>query len=446
MRTTPQWTEFRHYPAITGTMLLAVLVSVWWWTGGSIDMLDENSMLARGQVWRLLTSALPHVNFWHLIFNLYWCWVFGTAVEGAFGHLRTVGILALLAIGSGAADYAVLDGGVGLSGVGYGLFGLLWVLHRRDPRFADALDPQTVVMFIGWFIFCIVATYTRVMPVANVAHGMGALLGVVIGYAISLPQHRKVVSVAATVMVVVSILGATILRPWTNLSATAGHDAAARGYVALMTGHNEEAVDWYTYAAKLSPREATNWFSLGLALQRTGRDAEALADLSKAIELDPKNGLAYRTRGVLRYDRQAWEEALADFRKAVELDLNDDYGRIYISLVRARLGETEAAAKELQDYLKLRQGKAEDWAAKVCGFLAGQMTEDEFLKAAGSTDAKVDSEQHCEAYFYVGTKWLLEGDKATAKDYFEKCLATGQRMFTEYESAMAELKLLKGEK
>jgi hypothetical protein len=34
---------------------------------------------------------------------------------------------------------------------------------------------------------------------------------------------------------------------------------------------------------------------------------------------------------------------------------------------------------------------------------------------------------------------LLAGDKATAADYFKKCLATEQRDFTEYQLAESEL-------
>jgi lipoprotein NlpI len=74
--------------------------------------------------------------------------------------------------------------------------------------------------------------------------------------------------------------------------------------------------------------------------------------------------------------------------------------------------------------------------------LAGQVTEADFLKAATSVDKAKDAEQHCEAYYFAGTKRLLDGDKATAQDYFEKCVATGVKNFTEYQSAVAELKRL----
>src|SRR5436309_2497422 len=83
---------------------------------------------------------------------------------------------------SGALEFGFSDGGVGLSGVGYGLFGLLWILSKRDHRFADAVDARTIQTFIIWFFVCIATTIMHVMQVANIAHGGGAALGILTGY------------------------------------------------------------------------------------------------------------------------------------------------------------------------------------------------------------------------------------------------------------------------
>ena len=112
--------------------------------------------------------------------------------------------------------------------------------------------------------------------------------------------------------------------------------------------------------------------------------------------------------------------------------------------MRARLGEQDAATKELQAYLENRKsGVPNDWPLKTCSFLTGQLTEPEFFKAAENLDKQTDDEQHCEAYLVAGTKRLVEGDKNTASDYFKKCLATGCNNFDEYSDATAELKHLK---
>jgi membrane associated rhomboid family serine protease len=167
----------QKHPVISGTALLAIGVTVAWWTGTSISPLLDSAEIRRGQIWRLATSTFPHVNFLHLAFNVYWLWVFGTAVERAFGHLRTVLLMLFLAVASSTWDFALTDGGLGLSGVGYGLVGLLYVLSQYDERFRGSIDKSTVNLFIGWFFFGVFATATHMFNVANGAHGTGALFG-----------------------------------------------------------------------------------------------------------------------------------------------------------------------------------------------------------------------------------------------------------------------------
>jgi HEAT repeat protein len=167
-------------------------------------------------------------------------------------------------------------------------------------------------------------------------------------------------------------------------------------------------------------------------------------DCTVTLAEDPTNGATYHDRGCLYYDSRAFTNALADFQKAGELGSdNRDYSHYRIWLIRARLGEKDAATRELASYLARRpQGKP--WALNVGRFLAGQMTEVDFIAAAADPNGQTDREQHCEAWFYAGMKRLLAGDKTTAADYFQKCRATDVKSFEEYDSAGAELKFLAG--
>src|SRR5690348_7485629 len=149
--------DILYYPVTTSVAAAALVVTGLWWSGQEIDWLVTNVRVwEKWELWRALTSTLPHVNFYHLAFNLYWFWVFVTLVERVYGHLRFAGVVALLALGSSLAEFSLSEGGVGLSGVGYGLWGMLWVLNRRDPRFAGAVDRETTRIFAAWFLVCIV--------------------------------------------------------------------------------------------------------------------------------------------------------------------------------------------------------------------------------------------------------------------------------------------------
>jgi Tfp pilus assembly protein PilF len=170
----------------------------------------------------------------------------------------------------------------------------------------------------------------------------------------------------------------------------------------------------------------------------------AIRSYTRMIQDLPQNGRAYYDRGCFYYDTYQFTNALADFRKACELGSDaQDYSCFRIWLIRARLGEKDAATQELATYLEHRNvEKSNDWPLKVGHFLTGQLSEADFLEAAADTNAKTDQEQHCEAYFYAGMKHLLESDKTTAADYFKKCLATNVKYFGEYQSAEAELRRL----
>jgi lipoprotein NlpI len=156
--------------------------------------------------------------------------------------------------------------------------------------------------------------------------------------------------------------------------------------------------------------------------------------------------VGYVLRGNTHYVKQEWTDALADFRSACELSRNrsnEDYARLSIWLVRARLGETEAANKELTEYLGKRGNAAPgDWVSNVAGHLLGNVSEADLFAAAKSLDSNKERGHLCEAWFYAGMKKLVSGDNAAAEDHLKKCIATDERTFTEYEFAEAELKRL----
>src|SRR5882762_7986889 len=112
MRQPPKLLEFFHYPVTAGTALLAIGVTIAWMAGVDVSSLFESALIAHGEPWRLVTSIFPHVSIFHLFFNLYWLWVFGTLVEEIYGHGKTAALFFLFAVGSGALEYAFSDGGV----------------------------------------------------------------------------------------------------------------------------------------------------------------------------------------------------------------------------------------------------------------------------------------------------------------------------------------------
>jgi GlpG protein len=218
--------NFKRTPATLIIMAVALALEVVCTLDGSRRDYYANdlklgmlSLIWEGELWRPFTSSLLHANFVHAAFNMYWLLVFGSVLEGRFGSWRFLGLIVLLSYVSAMPEFIVDNynqpvdqqiGGVGFSGVGYGLFGMLWIGRRWRPEFREACDDSTVRLFIAWFFLCIVLTRLEFMPVANVAHGTGCLFGVLYGLAAFKPHRRGrwiVLAVVASAAVLSTLIG-----------------------------------------------------------------------------------------------------------------------------------------------------------------------------------------------------------------------------------------------
>jgi Flp pilus assembly protein TadD len=171
-----------------------------------------------------------------------------------------------------------------------------------------------------WFVICIVATYTKVWAVANVAHGVGALLGGLVGFAMSARATLRRVLAAAGVLVLLaaSYAGATVLRPRVNFS----HDDFASfqlGYQALQEGRVDEAIRDYTDAVAIRSDDSKAWHNLGIAFEKAGRDDEAVAAYHRSYQLDP-HSLQHRNAYLSTAHRFATVALTkGEYQKAVDL-------------------------------------------------------------------------------------------------------------------------------
>lgn len=98
-----------------------------------------NSLIAQGQLWRLITPVFVHAGLLHIAFNMYALYAIGPQVEGPFGHARFF----FLYLYSGVAGVLLsllmsTKPSVGASGAIFGLIGALAVyLYRHRKEFGD---------------------------------------------------------------------------------------------------------------------------------------------------------------------------------------------------------------------------------------------------------------------------------------------------------------------
>jgi tetratricopeptide (TPR) repeat protein len=216
-----------------------------------------------------------------------------------------------------------------------------------------------------------------------------------------------------------------------------------RGVTKQAKGDMDGALADFNPAIQLDPKNASAYYSRGLAKAMKDDFDGALADYNRATELNPKDAATYNSRGDLFFSVHNWHAALENYNRFFELSKEgQEYPRLYVWLTLSSTGQTDAANKELIDYLQQR-GNTPDWFSSVASYLLGRISAADLLAAAKSSDKKKENGQLCEAWFYTGMKKLIGGDKTGARDCFNKSLATNEKDYTEYHFARAELKALR---
>lgn len=190
---------------------------------------------------------------------------------------------------------------------------------------------------------------------------------------------------------------------------------------------------------------------LGDLREMRGDHDGAIADYTRHLKDAPQNeawlGEIYLARGGAYLAKQQWKEALADFRAG--LSLKDaaacmDHGHFLVWLARVRAGEKDAANQELAASIAAKAFESSAWSQKIADFLLDHVTEADFIAAAPNADIAMDPEG--EAWFYVGIKRELAGNKKGAVEYFKKALEANQkvaqnfRMSPENHLSLAELR------
>jgi GlpG protein len=143
----------------------------------------------QGQVWRLITPIFIHFGVIHILFNMLWLFDLGGVIERMQGSRRLGVLVGITGVVGNMAQFwwSGPDFG-GMSGVIYGLLGYVWIQGRINPRAGLILHQQIAIMMLAWFVLC----WTGLIgSVANMAHTMGLVSGLILGWMYSPDKSLK---------------------------------------------------------------------------------------------------------------------------------------------------------------------------------------------------------------------------------------------------------------
>jgi GlpG protein len=209
----PFWAAVaRTWPLTLVTMVLGIcgflvtsLAPQWigWFTFTAVEMFisyDEFHSFSQTywvdhQWWRLITPAFLHFGLWHLLFNTMALWELGRRLEFLLPRGWYCAILLVTGVAANAVQYWLSGPSIfgGLSGVIFGLFGVIAVLYRRT-------GSPLLRLPVGFYVLAAVSLIALPLVlqrlfevhVANGAHVGGLVAGLVLALMIPYSAVRQV--------------------------------------------------------------------------------------------------------------------------------------------------------------------------------------------------------------------------------------------------------------
>jgi rhomboid protease GluP len=151
---------------------------------------QQNTLVAAGQYWRLLSAMFLHLGLAHLAFNMYALFILGRDIEGFYGSLRFSAIYFISGL-AGNVAYYVLGPDIpsaGASGAVFGLIGAEVALLVSNRALFGAFRRQRLLN-LAFLIVVNLAFGFMNRGINSLAHLGGLVCGLVLGFALT-PRHR----------------------------------------------------------------------------------------------------------------------------------------------------------------------------------------------------------------------------------------------------------------
>jgi rhomboid protease GluP len=115
-------------------------------------LVKDNTMIMRGQVWRLITPMFLHGSIPHLAFNMYALFAIGTTIERFYGRGRYLALFLISGFAGNVMSFIfTLNPSLGSSTSIFGLLGAEGVLFYQNREVFGKIAPRalTQVIIIG---------------------------------------------------------------------------------------------------------------------------------------------------------------------------------------------------------------------------------------------------------------------------------------------------------
>ena len=245
-----------------------------------------------GRYYLLLTCNFDHGSWMHLIFNMMWLVQMGRVLESTLKPWQYALFMLGGAVVGSCSEMMLGDLGIGMSGVVYAMFGLLWAGRGAYASWVSIATRQNLNVFIGWGLLCVFLTYANIMPIANGAHGGGLLFGLCIGWLFFAPRRRPIWWIPLAALGIICVLAITWV-PWSPAWKLRKYEPANdKAMQAFEAGNYPLAIQWFEEALKTVPHEATAERNIEYAWHNMALEASKRGDEKTAAEAEKQEAQA----------------------------------------------------------------------------------------------------------------------------------------------------------
>jgi tetratricopeptide (TPR) repeat protein len=145
----------------------------------------------------------------------------------------------------------------------------------------------------------------------------------------------------------------TIIRSEGQSNKTLATAYFNRGYAQKGKGQNDNAIEDYDWALRLTPNDPDIYVQRGVAYRNKGDYDHAFADYANALRLDPKNSGAFDSRCYAYAILNELEKALEDCNASLQLFPNAAYTLDSRGFIYLKMGRFNEAVADYDAALKL---------------------------------------------------------------------------------------------
>ncbi|MFP7230769.1 rhomboid protease YqgP [Bacillus subtilis] len=276
----------------------------------------ENSLIAAGEWWRLLTPIVLHIGIAHLAFNTLALWSVGTAVERMYGSGRFLLIYLAAGITGSIASFVFSPyPSAGASGAIFGCLGaLLYVALSNRKLFLRTIGTNIIVIIIINLGFGF-----AVSNIDNSGHIGGLIGGFFAAAAVGLPKAGVLGKRLLSAVVLIALAAGFL---YDGLHSPSHQESALIQQASELykEGKYEEVTELLNGEAEQKDASVDLLKILAVSDIQIGEYDQAIPLLERAVEKEPKDHASYYNLALLYAEKNELAQAEKAIKSAVKLE------------------------------------------------------------------------------------------------------------------------------